>query len=60
MTERHGTSLAVLLTRGNRDDITQLLPLLDAIPRAPWPGRPSPGIVPGHCPSRDAAAPDWA
>ncbi|MFJ3106153.1 IS5 family transposase [Streptomyces sp. NPDC086835] len=29
---RHGTPLAVLLTGGNRNDVTQLLPLLDAIP----------------------------
>jgi hypothetical protein len=28
----HGTPLAVLLTGGNRNDVTQLLPLLDAIP----------------------------
>lgn len=27
-----GTPLAVLLTGGNRNDVTQLLPLLDAIP----------------------------
>ncbi|MEU6171623.1 IS5 family transposase [Streptantibioticus parmotrematis] len=30
--DRHGTPLAVTLTRGNRHDVTQLLPLLDAIP----------------------------
>ncbi|MFF9580301.1 IS5 family transposase [Streptomyces rubiginosohelvolus] len=28
----HGTPLAVLLTGGNRNDVTQLMPLLDAIP----------------------------
>ncbi|WP_162257909.1 MULTISPECIES: IS5 family transposase [unclassified Kitasatospora] len=30
--DRHGTPLAVTLTGGNRHDVTQLLPLLDAIP----------------------------
>lgn len=29
---RHGTPLAVTLTGGNRHDVTQLLPLLDAVP----------------------------
>ncbi|WP_371628686.1 IS5 family transposase [Streptomyces sp. NBC_00341] len=28
----HGTPLAVILTGGNRNDVTQLLPLIDAIP----------------------------
>ena len=32
ITDGHGTPLAVLLTSGNRNDVTQLLPLLDAIP----------------------------
>ncbi|MFG3588752.1 IS5 family transposase [Streptomyces sp. NPDC047990] len=32
ITDGHGTSLAVLLTGGNRNDVTQLLPLLSAIP----------------------------
>jgi transposase len=32
VTDRHGTPLAVTLTSGNRHDITQLIPLLDAIP----------------------------
>nr|WP_257101635.1 IS5 family transposase [Streptomyces sp. alain-838] len=32
ITDGHGTPLAVLLTGGNRNDVTQLLPLLDAIP----------------------------
>ncbi|MFI8242914.1 IS5 family transposase [Streptomyces sp. NPDC085866] len=31
-TDRHGTPLAITLTSGNRHDITQLIPLLDAIP----------------------------
>ncbi|MEU6620834.1 IS5 family transposase [Streptomyces litmocidini] len=31
--DRHDTSLAVSLTSGNRHDVTQLTPLLDAIPR---------------------------
>ncbi|MFG3208110.1 IS5 family transposase [Streptomyces sp. NPDC048192] len=31
--DRHGTPLAVSLTGGNRHDVTQLVPLLDAIPR---------------------------
>ncbi|WTR18096.1 IS5 family transposase [Streptomyces sp. NBC_00138] len=33
ITDRHGTPLAVSLTGGNRHDVTQLMPLLDAIPR---------------------------
>ncbi|MFE9687072.1 IS5 family transposase [Streptomyces sp. NPDC006285] len=32
ITDGHGTPLAVLLTGGTRNDVTQLLPLLDAIP----------------------------
>ncbi len=32
ITDGHGTPIAVLLTGGNRNDVTQLLPLLDAIP----------------------------
>lgn len=32
ITDGHGTPLAVLLTSGNRNDVTQLLPLLDSIP----------------------------
>ncbi|MDN3250558.1 IS5 family transposase [Streptomyces sp. ZSW22] len=32
ITDGHGTPLVVLLTGGNRNDVTQLLPLLDAIP----------------------------
>ncbi len=32
ITDGHGTPLAVLLTGGNRNDVTQLLPLLDALP----------------------------
>jgi transposase len=31
--DRHGTPLAVSVTGGNRHDVTQLIPLLDAIPR---------------------------
>lgn len=30
--DRHGTPLAITLTSGNRHDIAQLLPLLDAVP----------------------------
>ncbi|MFB7359917.1 IS5 family transposase [Streptomyces gardneri] len=33
ITDRHGTPLAVSLTSGNRHDVTQLMPLLDTIPR---------------------------
>ncbi|MEU3862964.1 IS5 family transposase, partial [Streptomyces sp. NPDC028722] len=33
ITDRHGTPLAVSLTGGNRHDVTQLIPLPDAIPR---------------------------
>ena len=32
ITDGHGTPLAVLLTGGNRNDVTQVLTLLDAIP----------------------------
>jgi transposase len=32
ITDGHGLPLAVLLTGGNRNDVTQLLPLLEAIP----------------------------
>ena len=32
ITDRHGTPLAVSLTGGNRHDVTQLMPLPDAIP----------------------------
>ncbi|GAA0466732.1 hypothetical protein GCM10010361_33620 [Streptomyces olivaceiscleroticus] len=31
--DRHDTHLAVLLTGGNRHDVTQLIPLLDVVPR---------------------------
>ncbi|MFF4324591.1 IS5 family transposase [Streptomyces sp. NPDC001568] len=31
--DRHGTPLVVSLTSGNRHDVTQLMPLLDAMPR---------------------------
>ncbi|MDR6980852.1 transposase [Streptomyces sp. 3330] len=37
ITDGHVTPLAVLLTGGNRNNVTQLLPLLDSIP--PVPGR---------------------
>ncbi|WP_435828632.1 IS5 family transposase [Nocardiopsis dassonvillei] len=33
ITDRHGTPLVVSLASGNRHDVTQLIPLLDAIPR---------------------------
>ncbi|GAA2451910.1 hypothetical protein GCM10010433_62560 [Streptomyces pulveraceus] len=33
MTDRHDTPLAASLTSRNRHDVTQLIPLLDAIPR---------------------------
>jgi hypothetical protein len=39
-------SLSVSLTGGNRNDVTQLLPLIDPDPagtRPPWPTTPSPG-----------------
>ena len=32
ITDGHGTPLAVILTGGNRNDVTRLLPLLDAVP----------------------------
>lgn len=33
LVDRRGTPLAVSLTGGNRHDVTQLIPLLDAVPR---------------------------
>ncbi|MFC4035053.1 IS5 family transposase [Streptomyces polygonati] len=32
ITDGHGTPLAIILTGGNRNDVTQLLPLIDAVP----------------------------
>ena len=32
ITEAHGIPLAVSLTGGNRNDVTQLMPLIEAIP----------------------------
>jgi hypothetical protein len=32
ITEAHGIPLAVSLTGGNRNDVTQLIPLIEAIP----------------------------
>ncbi len=41
ITDGHGTPLAVILTDGNRNDVTQLMPLLDAIPAVRGrPGQP--------------------
>ena len=41
LTDAHGTPLAWALTGSNRNDITQLLPLLDRVPPvAGLPGRP--------------------
>jgi transposase len=41
LTDAHGIPLAVTVTGGNRNDITQLLPLLDAVPPVRGkPGRP--------------------
>ncbi|MET9348877.1 IS5 family transposase [Streptomyces termitum] len=41
ITDGHGTPLAVILTGGNRNDVTQLMPLLDAVPSVcRRPGRP--------------------
>ncbi|KQX51067.1 transposase [Streptomyces sp. Root66D1] len=41
LTYGHGTPLAVILTGGNRNDVTQLMALLDAIPAVRGrPGRP--------------------
>ncbi|MFD0341115.1 IS5 family transposase [Streptomyces sp. NPDC127117] len=42
ITDRHGTPLTISLTSGNRHDVTQLVPLLDTIPRIRGlVGRPS-------------------
>ena len=46
--EAHGIPLAVSLTGGNRNDVTQLMPLIQAIPagaRPPWPARWRPEAV---------------
>ena len=32
ITEAHGIPLAISLTGGNRNDVTQLIPLIEAIP----------------------------
>ena len=41
LTDARGTPLCVALTSGNRNDITQLIPLVEAIPRVRGrPGRP--------------------
>jgi hypothetical protein len=41
LTDGHGVPLAVTLCGGNRNDVTQLLPLIDAIPAVPGRvGRP--------------------
>jgi hypothetical protein len=32
ITEAHGIPLAISLTGGNRNDVTQLMPLIEAIP----------------------------
>jgi Transposase DDE domain len=46
--EAHGVPLAAITTGGNRHDVTQLLPLIQAIPRyAAWAA--GPGNVPGIC-----------
>ena len=37
--DAHGIPLAVTVTGGNRHDVTQLLPLLDAVPPDPRPAR---------------------
>jgi hypothetical protein len=41
ITDATGIPLAVTLTGGHRNDVTQLIPLLDAIPPHPWRGRPA-------------------
>ena len=46
ITEAHGIPLAVSLTGGNRNDVTQLMPLIEAIPAGPRPPRP-PAAAPG-------------
>ncbi len=41
LTDANGIPLAVTVTGGNRNDVTQLLPLLDAVPLVRGkPGRP--------------------
>ena len=68
--DRHGTPLAVSLTGGNRHDVTQLIPLLDAIPRLRGrrgrprhkPKRPSPSTVSNQrsTPAAEYATPQHA
>jgi transposase len=48
LTDAHGTPLRVSLTGGHRNDVTQLLPLVDGLP--PVRGNEvGPGASPGHC-----------
>ena len=41
ITEAHGIPLAVSLTGGNRNDVTQLMPLIDGDPAGPRPAGPA-------------------
>ena len=45
--EAHGIPLAVSLTGGNRNDVTQLMPLIPGDPASPRPPRPAPA-APGR------------
>ena len=47
ITEGHGIPLAVSLTGGNRNDVTQLMPLVQAIPAGAGPPRQAPA-APGR------------
>jgi hypothetical protein len=47
MVDAHGIPLAMTLTGGNRNDVTQLLPLLDAVP--PIRGLGGPGARLASC-----------
>ena len=42
--EGHEISLAVSLTGGSRNDVTQLMPLIAAVPPAPGRGLRRPGL----------------
>ena len=43
--EAHGIPLATILTGGNRNDVTQLLPLIEAVPPATAPVRRPPDLM---------------
>ena len=51
ITDAHGIPLAVTLTGGNRNDVTQLIPLIEALPPVARPPRPAPPPPGGSTPT---------